>query len=69
MNGTDPAAASRSVVAKGQWNNGPWTTLASTSLASDHSWSVPISINQHGTLNIRIDLPDGNSLVGTEIVP
>jgi len=69
VNGADPAAASGTVLALGQWNNGPWTTLASTSLASDHSWSISISIDQHGSLNIRINLPSGNSLVGAETVP
>jgi hypothetical protein len=69
VNGTDPAAASGTVVALGQWNDGPWTTLASASLAPDHSWSIPISINQHGALHIRINLPSGNSLTGTETVP
>lgn len=68
INGTDPNATSGTIVAAGQWNGGPWLTVGSSVLASDHSWSVPISMNQHGTLNIRISLPSGDSLVGAVTV-
>lgn len=64
VNGTDPNATTGAVVATGQWNGGPWTALASGTLASDHSWSIPIAMNQHGTLNLRIALPSGDSLAG-----
>lgn len=68
LNGTDPNATSGTVVASGQWNGGPWTTLASTTLAADHAWNVPLAMNQQGTLNIRITLPSGDVLVGSVTV-
>jgi hypothetical protein len=68
INGTDVGGTSGQVVAMGRWNGGPPTTLASTALAADHSWSLPLSMNQQGTLAVTIELPSGNSLAGTVAV-
>lgn len=68
LNGTDAGASSGEVVAVGRWNGGPPTTLASGALAYDHSWSLPISLNQQGTLALTIKLPGGNTLAGSVIV-
>jgi hypothetical protein len=68
IDGTDIGGTSGQVVAVGRWNGGPPTTLATTALAADHSWSLPISMNQQGTLAVTIELPSGNSLVGTVTV-
>lgn len=69
LNGTDGSSASGRVVAVGQWNGGPPTTLANGAVALDHSWSLPISLSQHGTLNLTINLPSGNTLAGTVTIP
>jgi hypothetical protein len=68
IDGTDGGAASGGVVAVGRWNGGPATTLATTVLAADRSWNLPIAMNRQGTLALTIQLPGGNTLVGTVTV-
>lgn len=68
VNGADNGAASGEVVAVGRWNGGPPTTLATTALAADRSWSLPIPMSQQGTLAVTIELPSGSTLVGSVLV-
>jgi hypothetical protein len=65
LSGIDPNATSGTVVVTGQWNGGAWGEVASGALAVDHSWSVPITMNQQGTLSLNVSLPSGDSLAGT----
>jgi hypothetical protein len=50
---------------EGHWNARPWQSIASTQLATDHSWRASLLMNHQGMLNLRVILPDGNRLIGS----
>lgn len=68
LSGTAPNATAGVVVASGQWNGGGWNTVASAPLAADHSWSLPVSMNQHGMLSLKVSLSGGDNFVGSVYV-